>query len=69
MIETAALSSMVTVDKAPEYYVMLYATDACGRTGNKITHIGCFKNRKKINSIFIDPYKVNNIRNGSTEFN
>jgi len=47
--------SMITVDKSPAYSVMLQVSDACGNLGEKMVHITCEDNKKKISTIFVDP--------------
>jgi hypothetical protein len=54
-IASAGQTMVVRVDKAPDYYVMLYVTDACGSTQKKMVHVVCEEGKKKINSIFVEP--------------
>jgi len=48
-------TSALIVDKAPSYYVVLDVTDACGTNAKKIVLLECQDNKKKINTIFVDP--------------
>jgi hypothetical protein len=43
----------VTVDKSPDYYVVLYVKDACGSEEQQIVNMVCEESRKKINTIFV----------------
>jgi hypothetical protein len=55
LMETSGGKSLIEVDKSPGYYVMLDVTDACGGIGRKMVYIECQKNRKKINTFFVEP--------------
>lgn len=46
---------VISIDKSPDYFVMLYVTDACGNTEKKMVHVVCEDGTKKINSVFIEP--------------
>lgn len=48
-------TSVLQVDKAPAYYVMIDVTDACGTNSRKMVFLDCGKKRKKINTIFVEP--------------
>lgn len=48
-------TSVLQVDKAPAYYVMIDVTDACGTNSRKMVFLDCRKGRKKINTIFVQP--------------
>lgn len=48
-------TSVLQVDKAPAYYVMIDVTDACGTNSKKMVFLECGKKRKKINTIFVQP--------------
>jgi hypothetical protein len=54
-IASAGQTMVVRVDKSPDYYVMLYVTDACGNTQKKMAHVVCEDGKKKINTIFVEP--------------
>ncbi len=54
-IASAGQTMVVRVDKAPDYYVMLYVTDACGNADKKMVHVVCEDGKKRINTIFIEP--------------
>jgi hypothetical protein len=54
-IASAGQTMVVRVDKAPDYFVMLYVTDACGNTQKKMAHVVCVEGKKKINTIFVEP--------------
>jgi len=55
VIPSAGKTMVVSVDKSPDYYVILYVTDACGNKEEKTVHIVCEDERKKINTLFIEP--------------
>jgi hypothetical protein len=55
VIRDPGQTMVIRVDKSPDYYVMLYVTDACGNVEKKMLHIRCEDGKKKINSIFIEP--------------
>jgi hypothetical protein len=54
-ITSAGQTMVVRVDKAPDYFVMLYVTDACGNVNKKMVHVVCEEGKKKINTIFMEP--------------
>ncbi len=54
-VASAGQTTVVRVDKSPDYYVMLYVTDACGNKQQKTVHVVCEKGKKKINTIFVEP--------------
>jgi hypothetical protein len=54
-IASAGQTMVVRVDKSPDYYVMLYVTDACGNTQKKMVQVVCEEGKKKINTIFVEP--------------
>lgn len=55
VIPSAGKTMVVSVDKAPDYYVILYVTDACGNREEKTVHVVCEDGKKKINTLFIEP--------------
>lgn len=69
VLPTARTTSMISVDKSPEYTVLALVTDACGRTGYHATVVGCAKKKKAIHSIFVNPLDLPRRNTGSTEFN
>ncbi len=54
-LEDPGKTSMVEVDKAPDYYVMMDVTDACGANAKKMVFIRCQEKKKIINTIFVEP--------------
>lgn len=54
LISLAGKTPLIRVDKNPEYYVVLYVKDACGKEGKRIVNMVCENNRKKINTIFVE---------------
>jgi hypothetical protein len=54
-IVSAGQTMVVRIDKSPDYYVMLHVTDACGNIKKKMVHVVCEENKKKINTLFIEP--------------
>ena len=48
-------SATISVDKSPDYYVLVYAMDACGNESKQTVHLTCEEGKKKINSLFISP--------------
>jgi hypothetical protein len=54
-IEAAGKTMVVSVDKSPEYYVLLYVTDACGNQGKKMLQVTCNTPTKNISTIFVEP--------------
>lgn len=47
-------TSLIRVDKDPEYYVVLYVKDACGKEQKKIVNLACGNKQKKINTVFVE---------------
>ncbi len=52
-LRTARSGSMIQVDKAPGYYVILDVTDACGTNTRQMMYLDCEQLKKKTNTIFI----------------
>jgi hypothetical protein len=48
-------ASMIQVDRAPGYYVILDVTDACGTNSRKMVYLDCEQLKKKVNTIFVQP--------------
>ncbi len=48
---------VVTVDATPEYVVVLNVVDACGNEVTRQVVVTCQENEKKINTLFIEPWK------------
>jgi hypothetical protein len=57
IIETAGTTPVARVDAKPDYYVMLYVKDACGNEQKQMVQLTCQSNKKKINTIFVEPIK------------
>jgi hypothetical protein len=53
-IANAGKTMVITVDKSPEYSVVLHVKDACGNTQQKAVNLVCEDSRKKINTIFVE---------------
>lgn len=51
----AGRTMVVRVDKTPDYYVILHVTDACGKFDRKMVRVVCEDQKKKINTLFIEP--------------
>lgn len=56
-VPSPGLTSSVQVDKAPEYYVVLHITDACGNEQLATVQIVCEQNEKKVNTLFFQKLK------------
>ena len=48
-------TSSIQVDKSPEYFVLLYVKDACGNEQTSTVQMTCEGNKKKINTVFLQP--------------
>jgi len=57
-IKRPGKSSVVIVDKEPDYYVLLKVKDACGSIQQKMVHLVCDPGKKKINSLFVEPLSL-----------
>jgi hypothetical protein len=55
------------IDKNPDYYVMMFVKDACGKEDQQMVHFVCDESKKKINTIFVEPLK--NTPTGGTPIN
>lgn len=55
---TTGRSSVITVDKAPDYYVLLQVKDACGNVEQKMVHLMCGERKKKVSTIFVEPLQI-----------
>jgi hypothetical protein len=55
VIPSAGKTMVISVDKSPDYYVILYVTDACGNKEERTMHVVCEDGKKKINTLFIEP--------------
>jgi len=65
VIENADRSSMITVDKAPAYYVLMQVKDACGEIEQKVLYVSCDNKNRKVNTIFVEP--LHNLSNLKTK--
>jgi hypothetical protein len=54
-IPKAGYTSVIHVDKNPDYYVMLVVQDACGGIQQKMVHMVCKDKDKAVNSLFVEP--------------
>lgn len=54
ILEASGTTPVITVDKTPDYYVVLYVKDACGNEEQSIVQLVCEDKRKKINTIFVE---------------
>ena len=63
VLNSPGATSRITVDKSPDYYVVLYVTDACGNEGKEMAHVVCQDNKKQINTLFLEnlPEVVNRL--------
>jgi hypothetical protein len=52
-LRTATSGSMIQVDKAPGYYVILDVTDACGTNTRQMVYLDCEQLKKKTNTVFL----------------
>lgn len=55
LIKEAGKTSAITVDKSPDYYVLLEVKDACGSIVRREVHLVCDPLLKKINTVFVEP--------------
>ncbi|MBL0744805.1 hypothetical protein [Chryseolinea lacunae] len=44
----------IRVDKAPDYYVVLFVVDGCGNEGKQMVHVICDKDKRKIDTVFLE---------------
>jgi hypothetical protein len=54
IIALAGKTALIRVDKNPDYYVVLYVKDACGKEQKQIVNLVCSNEMKKINTIFVE---------------
>jgi hypothetical protein len=52
--------SVIQVDHAPGYYVIMDVTDACGTKARKMVFLDCEEMKKKTNTIFVETISQNN---------
>ncbi len=55
LVSSPGNTAIIQVNKMPAYYVMIDVTDACGTNSKKMVFLDCQQNKKKINTIFVDP--------------
>jgi hypothetical protein len=55
IIRVDGKTSVITVGKSPDYYVILEVKDACGNIVRKEVHMVCDMPTKKINTVFVEP--------------
>jgi len=48
-------TSMIRLDHNPAYHVLLVVTDACGNTGKQLIRVSCSPQKKKINTVVVEP--------------
>jgi hypothetical protein len=57
-LEIAGKTSMIIVDKNPEYNVILYVKDSCGKEDKQIVSLACGEEEKKINTVFVEEFAM-----------
>lgn len=64
-IQDPGTTSAIQVDKAPEYFVLLYVTDACGNEQTTTVQVVCEKSKKKVNTVFFQRLDdaIGNVKN------
>jgi hypothetical protein len=55
VIQEDGLTPVITVDKRPDYHVVLQVKDACGNIEKKEVHLMCEEKDKKVNTLFVEP--------------
>jgi hypothetical protein len=58
LIELAGKTSKIMVDRNPEYNVVLYVKDACGKEDKQILNLDCGKDKEKINTVFVEEFAM-----------
>lgn len=51
-------TTIIQVDKIPDYYVMLLVKDACGAETRQMVYLTCGNKKKKINTLFVEPLDI-----------
>lgn len=51
-------TTIIRVDKNPDYYVMLLVKDACGMESRQMVHLMCGNKNKKVNTVFVEPLQA-----------
>jgi hypothetical protein len=58
IIKTDGSTSAITVNKSPDYFVVLEVKDACDNIVRKEVHMVCDQQKKKISTVFVEPLKA-----------
>jgi hypothetical protein len=58
ILEHSGRTSMITVDHAPEYFVLLQVKDACGLVEQRILRVACDENRKKVSTLTVEELQI-----------
>lgn len=56
-IERPGHTTVVRVEKNPEYYVMLHVKDACGQEARQMVLLTCTEKKRKIHTVFVEPLR------------
>lgn len=51
-------TAAIQVDKSPAYHVVMDVTDACGANSKKMVLVECKGDKKRINTVFVEPVKL-----------
>jgi len=57
IIKVVGLTSAISVNKSPDYHVLLQVKDACDNIVRREVHLVCDQETKKINTVFVEPLK------------
>jgi len=58
IIRNDGSTSVITVDKSPDYHVLLEVKDACDNIVRRQVHMVCDAQTRKISTVFVEPLKV-----------
>jgi hypothetical protein len=58
ILPTTETTSAITVNRSPDYHVLLEVKDACDNIVRREVHLMCDQEEKKISSVFVEPIAV-----------
>ncbi|MBD2769217.1 hypothetical protein IC235_15100 [Hymenobacter sp. BT664] len=56
-IEAAGSTAVVTLDKNPNYYVLMRVQDACGSQRDQMVYLECPEKRRRVHTLFVEPLR------------
>jgi hypothetical protein len=60
-IDSAGSTAVITIEKNPNYYILMRVRDACGNERDQMVYLVCQEKKKRINTLFVEPLLEKNL--------